>query len=207
MSGSISFNPYATTSPANSFLSPTQGYVQGLALDDPSSRMWLVGGQLASTETVTMWGGIPISQEINQLGTSSEGLGPLIKRATASSNTTGWSVFNQASSMVITPGNTVPLAGTGNYVSFYRSGSGQVRIPVRCDAALVAALTSTELINAPVLYWDVTNYQITLTTTGGNWALPTSIQLLSVNTNSKIVTYTSASSVTWSTGDAAVIAI
>src|ERR1700734_1922222 len=108
MSGTISFNPYATQTPSNTFLNPTQGYIQGLALDDPSSRMWLEGGTLDTNETLTMWGGVPVSIEINQLGTGSEGLGPAVKRATTQGNTLGWSVFNQASSMVITAGNNVP---------------------------------------------------------------------------------------------------
>jgi hypothetical protein len=206
MSGTISFNPYATQTPSNTFLNPTQGYIQGLALDDPSSRMWLEGGQLASTETVTMWGGVPISIEINNLGTGSEGLGPVVKRSTTQGNTLGWSVFNQASSMVIAPGNNVPQAGTGNYVSYYRNATN-ARIPVYCDPALIAALSAGEFINAAALYWDVTNYRITLTTTGGNFALPTSTVLRSTNTNSKYVNYASSSSVTWSTGDVAIIQI
>jgi hypothetical protein len=205
MSGTISFNPYTTTSPVNSFINPTQGYVSGLALDDPSARMWLMGGQLASSETVVMWGGVPISEEINNTGASSEGLGPLVKRATSQANTTGWSVFNQAASMVITPGNTVPVAAIGNYVSFFRNGTN-IRICVNCDPALIAALTSGELINGATLYWDVTNYRITLTTSG-NFALPTTVKLLSTNTNSKTVNYASASSITWTTGDAALILI
>ena len=207
MSGTISFNPYTTTSPVNSFLNPTQGYVSGVASDDPSSRMWLAGGTLASSETLVIYGGIPISEEINNTGTAAEGLGPTLKRSTTQGNTTGFTVFNQASSMVITPGNTVPTAAVGNYVSFYRIGSKAVRVAVNCDPALIAALSAGEFVNAPALYWDVTNYRITLTTSGGNFALPTSIQLLSTNTNSKTVLYTSASSITWTTGDAALILI
>jgi hypothetical protein len=206
MSGSITFNPYATTTPRNPFVQQTQGYYQGFAMDEPSSRLWLRGGTLDVNETLTMWGGIPISQEIHNNGTGSEGLGPAVKRATTQASVTGFSVFNQASSMVIVPGNSVPLAGVGNYVSFYMGGSGQVRIAVKCDAALIAALTSGELINAPALYWDVTNYQITLTTTGGNFALPTAYRLDSTNTNSQVVNY-NAGTVTWIAGDAALLLI
>src|SRR6202042_2540366 len=153
-----------------------------------------------------MWGGVPVSIEINQLGTGSEGLGPAVKRATTQGNTLGWSVFNQASSMVITAGNNVPQAGTGNYVSYYRNTTN-ARIPVKCDPALVAALTAGELINGASLYWSVTLYWVTLVSSGSNFALPTSTVLRSVNTNSKTVTYTSASSVTWATGDAAILQI
>jgi hypothetical protein len=207
MSGTLSFNPYATQTPTGTFVNPTQGYTQGLALDDPSSRMWLEGATLATTETVTMWGGVPLSVAINQPATGfSEGLGPTVKRSTSQGNTLGWSVFNQASSMVIAPGNNVPQAATGNYVSFYRNGSN-ARIPVNCDPALVAALTAGEFINAAALYWSVTLYWVTLVTTGSNFALPTTTVLRSVNSNSKIVNYASASSVTWTTGDTAIIQI
>ena len=205
MSGSVTFNPYATTQGANTFLSQTQGYIQGMALDDPASYPWLVGGILATTETVVLWGGVPIEEFINSLGTGSEGLGPTIKRSTSQATTTGWSVFNRAASMVIGPGNGVPVAGTGNYASFFRNGSN-ARIGVQCDPALVAALNSTTSILGEALYWDVTNYRVTLTTTGGNFALPTSIKFLSVNTNSKIVSYAN-SAATWSTGDVAIIQI
>jgi hypothetical protein len=207
MSGSITFNPYATTSPANSFLLQTQGYVQGLALDDPSARMWLAGGTLATTETVTMWGGVPIEEIVNNAGAGGEGLGPVVKRSVSQATVTGFSVFNQASSMVITPGNTVPLAGTGNFVAFYRLGTNQ-RIAIKVDPALVATLSSTSSVAGLALYWDVTNYRVTLTTTGGNWALPTSVRLLSVNTNSKIVSYDSGTGVaSWTTGDAAILLV
>jgi hypothetical protein len=205
MSGSISFNPYKTTVSQNSFVNPTQGFISGVALDDPSSKNWLMGGTLDTAETVVMWGGVPISEEINQLTNGSEGLGPAVKRATSQSNTTGFSVFNQAGSMVITPGNSVPVAAIGNYVSFYRLGTN-ARIVVACDTALVAALTAGELTNGAAIYWSVTNYNLTLTTSGSNFALPTSLRLLTVQTNSLIVTY-SASTPSWTTGDAAVIQI
>jgi hypothetical protein len=206
MSGTISFNPFATQTPVGIFINPTQGYTQGLALDDPSSRGWLMGGTLDVNETLTMWGGVPLSEEINNLGNGSEGLGPAVKRATTQGNTTAWSVFNQASSMVITAGNNVPQAGVGNYVSWYRTGTN-ARIPVKCDPALIAALSAGELINAASLYWSVTLYWLTLVTTGSNFALPTTTKLLSTNTNSKVVLYTSASSVTWTTGDVAILSI
>jgi len=208
MSGAISFNPFLTTSPANSFLLETQGYVQGTAYDDPSVRMELMGGTLASTETLVMWGGVPIEEYINVTGAGSDGTGPSLKRATTATTTTGWSVSDQAGSMIIVPGPSVPVAAVGNYVSFYRSGSN-IRIAVQADPALVAALVSADgSISSQSLYWDVTNYRLTLTTSGGNWALPTTVRLLSVNTNSKIVSYNSGTgAVTWTAGDAAIILI
>lgn len=207
MSGSITFNPYVTNQPQESFLQSTQGYVQGTAYDDPSVRMELMGGTLASTETVVMWGGIPVTEAINVAGNNADGTGPVVKRSTTQGNTTGFSVYNQAGSMVIGPGVTAPVAGTGSYVGFYRLTSN-IRVAVKCDPALISALSAGAAINSQSLYWDVTNYQITLTTTGGNFALPTSIRLLSTNSNSKVVAYNSGTgAVTWAAGSAAIILV
>lgn len=206
MSGSISLNPYVTNQPQDSFLLQTQGYVQGVAFDDPSVRMELERGVLASTETVVMWGGIPLTELINSAGSGPDALGPNVKRATSQGTVTGFSVFNQAHSMVIGPGLTVPVSGTGGYVGLFRLGT-EARIAVQADPALVSAASGTA-INSQALYWDVTNYRITLVTTGGNWALPTSIRLLSTNSNSKIISYNSGTgAVTWTTGSAAIIQI
>ena len=209
MSGSVSINPYSTNQPQNTFLAQTQGLVQGCAYDDPSARMELAGGVLASTETLVMWGGVPLTELVNVTGSGAEGIGPSLKRSTTQANTTGWSVYNQAGSMIITPGTTAPVSGTGSYVAFFRYGSN-IRIAVQVDPALVAALVASNVaINAEALYWDVTNFRVTLTTTGGNFALPTTTRLLSVNTNSQVVS-TGAAGVapyTWTAGDCGIILI
>lgn len=209
MSGSISFNPYTTSQPANTFLSPTQGYMQGTVYDDPTARLELMGGYLDANESIVMWGGRPIKEVINVTAAGySDGLGPDVLSATTQATCTGWCVFTQANSMVLIPGgNYPPVAAIGNYVSFFRYGSN-ARITVACDPALVTSITSAgDSITSQAVYWDVTNYRITLTTTGGNWALPTTTKLLSTNsTNSKIITY-SASQASWATGAAAIIQI
>jgi len=206
MSGTISFNPYGTSTPQNSFLLQSQGYIQGAASDDPSSYQWLAGGTLKSSETLPMWGGVPIEELVNLPGTGSDGLGGNVLRATSQATITGWSVFNQAASMVITPGNSVPLAAVKNYVAFYRNGTNQ-RVAVQADPALAAAVSGNSIV-ASALYWDVTNYYVTLTTSGGNFALPTGVRLLSINTSSKIVSYNSGTgAVTWTTGAAALLLI
>jgi hypothetical protein len=211
MSGTISFNPYGTSQPQNTFLNPTQGYVQGLVFDDPTARLELVGGTLASTESIVMWGGRPLTEQINVTAAgASDGTGPVFASATGAGNTTGWSVFTQASSMVLVQGGAFPpVSATGNYVAAFRYGSN-ARIVVACDPALVTTITGGgNSILSQALYWDVTNYRITLTTTGGNYALPTTTKLLSTNsTNSKIITYSSVTAqASWVTGTAAVIQI
>lgn len=209
MSGTISFNPYATSTPQNTFLNPTQGYIQGTVYDDPTARLELMGGTLNANESIVMWGGRPIEEFINVTSAGfSDGLGPSIASATNATTTTGWSVFQAAGSMVLVPGGAYPpVAAVGNYVAFYRYGSN-ARIAVACDPALVTSITNSPgSIVSQALYWDVTNYRITLVTTGGNWALPTTTKLISTNsTNSKIITY-SASQASWAAGSAAIIQI
>jgi hypothetical protein len=205
MSGSISFNPYTTSSPQNTFLSPTQGYVQGVVFDDPTARLEMMGGQLSSAETIVMWGGRPINEQINVTAAGySDGLGPQVASATSSATTTGWTTF--AASMVLIPGGAYPpVAAIGNFIAFYRNGSN-ARMCVACDPNLPASVSGSG-ISSQALYWDVTNYRITLTTTGGNWALPTTIKLISTNAaNSKIITY-AASQASWVNGSAAIIQI
>ena len=209
MSGTISFNPFGTSTPQNTFLNPTQGYVQGLVYDDPTARLELMGGQLASSETVVMWGGRPVTEQNNVTAAgASDGLGPQVASAVSQATTTAWSVFTQAASMVLIPGGAYPpVASVGNYVAFFRYGSN-ARVMVACDPALITTISGAgDSITSQALYWDVTNYRITLTTGGGNFALPTSTKLLSTNsTNSKIITYSSPQA-SWAQGSAAIIQI
>jgi hypothetical protein len=110
--------------------------------------------------------------------------------------------------MVLIPGGAYPpVASVGNFVGFYRYGS-LARMTVACDPALVTSISSgTPTISSQALYWDVTNYRITLVTSGGNWALPTTTKLISTNSgNSKIITYT-AGQASWVNGAAAIIQI
>lgn len=201
----ITIQPYATNQPTDSFLLETQGYVQGMPLDDTASRLWLMGGNLASSASTPLWGGVPIEELINVTGTGADGLGPTVQASTSQATCTGFSTFAQMMHGVITPGATVPLYGPLNGVGFFRLGTN-ARLAVNCDPALAAALASADgAINSQALYWSVADYWITLTTTS-NWALPTSIRLLSVNTNSKVVTYNSGTgAATWGAGVAAIL--
>lgn len=204
MSGTISFNPYGTSAPQNSFLLESQGYIQGAVDDDPSAYQWLAGGLLATTETLPMWGGVPIEEIVNLVGSGADALGGNIKRAASQATVTGWSVWS--ANMVIASGAKVPLASVSNGVQFYRLGTNQ-RLATAADPALAAAISGDSIsVAGAALYWDVTNYRVTTTSTGGNFALPATTRLLSINTNSKIVTYGS-STASWSSGPAALLLI
>ncbi|NDU92425.1 MAG: hypothetical protein G3I10_07425 [Ferrovum sp.] len=193
----LSFNPMQTTQPASSFLLQSDGYVQGAFFDDPSARLWLATGYIAYAVTQPIWGAMAITE----LVPTSNQLGNELELATTVANTTAFTVFNQASNMIITPGNTVQQADAGMTVSYFRLGSN-ARIAVQCDPTLAGTLDGGAT-NQEVL-WDFTNQKL-ITYTSGT-ALP--VKVLSVNTNSKIVSYNSGTgALTWTTGACAIIQI
>ncbi|MDE3023898.1 MAG: hypothetical protein KGI54_18935, partial [Pseudomonadota bacterium] len=102
----ISWNPQLTNAPQNSFLTETEGYVQGGAWDDPSARLWLAEGTVASSVTQPIWGGRAIGELVSAINANATG--PSIELAAANTDVTGFTVFNQAHNMIITPGATVP---------------------------------------------------------------------------------------------------
>jgi hypothetical protein len=134
MSAQVSFNPTLTTNALGSFGIQSNGLVQGFANDDPSIRNALAGGTVSSSETVPMWGGIAIYENVPE-ATSNQG--GEIGRAASLDNLTGFSVFNQAYAGIQTPQSPVPLFATNATLSFYRLGSG-ARIAVKVDPALVS---------------------------------------------------------------------
>ena len=165
MVASIQFNYLAQTTAAGTFVAQSVGYVQGVFLDDPAIRYQMAGGVLAQTETLPMWGGVAISETvIPNTGTNppDASQGGLISRATTISTTgatgaiTGFSVFNQAYGMTITPQSTVPLAASGMQVNFFRLGSN-ARIVVACSSAL-ASLEGSPITQQ--VSWDFVNQQL-----------------------------------------------
>ena len=199
--GIISFNPNVTTSAVGTFLSNTEGYVQGTMLDDPSAQQWITTGQIVSTATVPVWAGLPITETGNVTAGTAANMGPVIAAATAITNITGFTIANQAYNNIITPGNQVQVALALMTTSFIRLGSN-ARIAVAIDSVALASLENVA-INTQ-LAWDFTNNALTTYTSGT--ALP--VKLLSINLNSKIVSYNSGTgAVNWTTGAAAIIQI
>lgn len=156
MTANLTFNPVVTTNAFGSFNVQTSGFIQGFALDQPAVRYGLSGGILATSETLPMWGGLPIVESIPTPSVTNPRpeLGGIITRATAMTGAgiTGWSVFDQQYAAINSPQSDVPLVGTGGQVNFYRSGSG-ARIAVACDASLVS--TEGDAINlASTWQWN-----------------------------------------------------
>lgn len=174
MSGNIAFNPYITTVAAGTFNIETTGYMQGTALNDPAVRNELAGGTVAATETLPMFGGIAITENVPPRGVANT-LGGSIKRATAETNITGWTVFDQDHSMINFPQSPVPLAAVGMQVNFYRLNSN-ARIAVACSPTLL------DLAGNPItgaVAWDYENQElvpfVSTTVSSGTYATATTI--------------------------------
>jgi hypothetical protein len=191
--------PLAQTNFQNTFSVQSDGAIQGTFVDDPAVRYALSGGILATSETVPMWGGVAIAEAIPDPANQNDALGGAITRAAATAGITGFSVFNQANAMVITPQSSVPLAGSGMQVNFFRLGSG-ARIWVQCDPALVSDEGNPITTQ---FTWDFVNQKLIAFNTT---ALP--VKVLNFNFgNSKIVAYSSPNATWTATGSCALIQI
>jgi len=200
----ITLNPMTTTQPYGTFATTTHGYYQGDFVDDSSSYQWLAGGQIATSVTQPIWGGMAITETVSAIG---EGLlGNQITLASSQGNVTGITVFTKNSAAILTAGaSNVPQLQASMTVNFFRFGS-QARIKVSVLGSLVASLEGGA-INAP-LYWDPALQQLTASGTAGAFELPLTVKVLSVQTNSKVVTYNSGTGVVaWANGAVAVIQI
>ena len=134
----VPFNPYVTTNAAGSFSVASAGYVQGVFMDDPAIRYQLATGTVSSAATSPFWGGMAISESVAPASGYDRTQGGTIALATAVTNITGFTVFNQAYSMVGSPSSPVPMAANvGASVAFFRTGSN-ARIAVAMDPALVS---------------------------------------------------------------------
>lgn len=141
MATSVPFSPYATTTAAGQFYTTSDGFVAGMAVADPVARFNLSTGVLASTETLPMWGGVGICENI-PLATTDGSLGGTIARAIGISTTgatgalTGFSTSDQMYAWVTTPQSIAPSIGTGGVVGYYRFRSN-ARLVLPCAPALV----------------------------------------------------------------------
>ena len=198
----ISFNPQLSTNAAGSFGVQWDGLIQGTAYPDPAARYALSSGFLASSETLPMWGGVGISEDIpvSSTTTPDASLGGAIIRATAVPGTgagalTGFSVFDQAYGMVNTPQSPVPLVGTYGQVNFYRLGSG-ARLAVQADTSLISLAGG---IITQAVAWDFVNQRLipsdgTLTISSGTY-----------NNTTGVVTLTMSAPINFGPGDAVVV--
>lgn len=183
----LSLNPMATTNALGSFGVKSDGYIQGVALDDPANRFNLAAGTVAPTETKPLWGGLPIAELL--AGNQSSPRGTTIRRAVSVDELEGFTVFNQAHNGLTTPQSPVPLYASGMSVSFYRIGSN-MRVPLKASAQVVALATAGASVKT-ALAWDFVNNQITTAAAAG--FAGADIETTAVNFSSGVATATSAS--------------
>jgi len=214
MAANLAFNPLPQTSAAGMFTIESDGLIAGTAYPDPATRFALAGGWLAASETLPMYGGLAISENVPQerppMTRADTVLGGIITRGTlipgtAAGSITGFSVFDQNYAAVNTPQSPVPTVGSGGLVNFYRLGSG-ARVALAADPALAAAVeTGTTPISAAI-YWDPTNLRVT-TTSASNLLIPAKI-LIVKGSNCMLPVYNSGpQTVTWNYNGAAAVCV
>ncbi len=205
MSANVNFNPMLTlTGSNNSFQLDSQGYIQGAFMDDPVSRMWVLPGIVASSNTQPFWGGLPIQENVPTMAGHTNGTlaGELVIPANAG-DVTGFTLFNRAHNMIITPGNPVPVAAIGMNIAYARLGSN-LRIPLPASSSLVSALEGGSI--AQQVSWDFDTQELTTYVSGTNDPLP--VKVLNVHGNSKIVSWdSSTNAVSWTYGYAVLVQI
>jgi hypothetical protein len=156
----MQLNPYVQTNAAGMFNIESDGFIVGTAMPDPAARFALSGGWLATSETLPMFGGVAIGESVPQerppVTRADVALGGIIKRATAYTDLTGFSVFDQNYAAVNSPQSPVPSVDKGGLVNFYRLGSG-ARVALAIDPTLITL--EGGLITAQVS-WDFTNQKI-----------------------------------------------
>jgi hypothetical protein len=167
----MQFNPILQTNAPSTFGVSWDGLTQGVAMPDPAVRFQLAGGTLDTAETVPVWGGVGISENVPANPVANiAGSGGRIAIATnltggATLKTmSGFSVFDQAYGMINSPQSPVPLASGGMQVMFYRFGS-LARLALKMDPTLAAALYDKP-ITQPVS-WDFATQQIVAFATTG----------------------------------------
>lgn len=205
---SIQFNPLPQTSAAGMFTIESDGYIAGTAMPDPATRFALAGGILASTETLPMFGGVAIGENIPTERSTAPAtptrpdvaLGGSIIRAAAEAGHTGFSVFDQNYSAINTPQSPCPSVGPGGLVNFYRFGSGaRVCLPITASLVTLEGTLITSQVS-----WDYTNQIIIAFATT---ALP--VKILNIkSTNCMIPVYSSATGfVTWNYNGAVALCV
>lgn len=197
MANTISFNPFGTSSPQNTFLVDTQGYMAGLCLDDPSSRMWLRSGLVSASNTQPLWGALPVELIVPALGTQS---GLTVLLADTNPVIAGFTVFDQGYNGVIATGSNAPQYQAGMSIPFYDLGS-RARVPVPVSAALASAAEGGEIIQQ--VSWNFTTQELDVynSTTGA-----LNVKILNIFSNSKTLSYNSTTgALNWITGSVAVI--
>ena len=157
----ISINPALTSNALGSFNVTVTGLIQGTAYPDPETRYALSAGTLLSSETIPMFGGVAIFEQVpGAAGGVSAILGSPVGRSTTvtggSKPITAFAVFDQGYGAINSPQSPVQQVASGGQVMYYRLGT-KARIAVAADPSLISLRGG--LVNANVS-WDFVNQQL-----------------------------------------------
>lgn len=190
MTAQVTINPFLqSVGNAGLFNIKSDGYRQGTAMPDPATMFRLRNGNLATSETLPMWGGVGVYANVpGAVNTPNKAYGMQVGRAVSLADAVkplaGFSVFDQDYSMITSPQSPVPLAGSGMSVFWYPLGS-LARIVVACDPSLISLNGGP--INAQVT-WDFTNQllvpflgTLTIAATGSSYNSTTGIVTLNMS--------------------------
>ena len=175
---SLTLNPMLTTNAAGQFSTTSDGAVQGTAQESPVDRFQLYTGVLAATETLPMWGGVGISENIPIVG-SDGAQGSSIIRATsvtagAAGQLSGFSVSDQTYAWLTTPQSFAPSAQAGMTVPHYRLGSrARVWLPIAptlisLDGSVITSQVSWDYVNQQIVPYAAA--YVANPITGATWA-------------------------------------
>jgi hypothetical protein len=197
----VSFNPALMTQPQNSFILQTNNrWIQGLTKDDWASRAWLRSGIIGGT--VSLWGGIAVAVNTPSATPNNRQGDEIVPATTTQMN--GFTVYDQGINAIQTPGSQVPTFPAGFNVPYYLFGSN-ARVPVPLASGVLASLENVDI--SGTFYWDTANYNLTLTSSATTIELPSSVRVLQVSDNCRMVLNTSGV-LSWSDpSDAALIVI
>src|SRR5665213_2252280 len=109
---SITLNPMVTSNDQGSFGVSSIGYIAGSLYPNAAARNFIRGGTIAQGQNGLFYGGVGVSASLPAGGNNSvgsNGPNPLLSLATAIANLTGFAVWDQSASGIITPQSPVPL--------------------------------------------------------------------------------------------------
>lgn len=162
----VTLNPMITTNDQGSFGISSIGFVAGSLYPNAAARNFIRGGTIAQGQNGLFYGGVGISAALPAGGNNSVGSneGAVLSLATGEANLSGFAVWEQSASGIMTPQSTVPLFSPGMGLNFIEFGMGNcIALPI--SAANAAALLGQS--DSTQLSWDFTNQVVIPYTAAG----------------------------------------
>jgi hypothetical protein len=192
--------------------------VQGFAPDEVANTSSLRSGLVAPSQKSPLWGGMAVTVSVPGSGlvvvnnvprpALAASVGPVLSLATATSNITGFTTFNQSDRLSMSAQNSVPQAragdGTnpGGAINFFTLKS-RARLWLQCSKDAAAALDGGSI--TPTVYWDYKNQRlITRPAIGNDSPISVTVFRVTEKTGAHVVT---PDGTCWESGCAALIQI